>query len=72
MCSGFGIYVVHTSCGLFWAIYFRTRIKSGEGVTAVFNNTRTLKFKSEQTFEFFAAVNHLSRPLGNQKFILTS
>ena len=41
-------------------------------ITAVFNNTRTLKFKSEQTIGFFAAVNHLSGPLGNQKFVLMS
>ena len=41
-------------------------------ITAVFNNMRTLKFKTEQTIGLFAAVNHLSGPLGNQKFILTS
>ena len=33
---------------------------------------RTLKFKTEQTIGLFAAVNHLSGPLGNQKYILTS
>ena len=96
MCTGFVIYVVHASSGLFWA----SRIKSGGGIqwpfdftqtfdipsdsngnarkkiqcaiTAVFNNMRTLKFKTEQTIGLFTAVNHLSGPLGNQKFILTN
>ena len=31
--------------------------------TALFKNTRILKFKSELPFAFFAAVNHLSGPL---------
>ena len=32
-------------------------------ITALLKNTRSLKFKSQLTFAFFAAVNHLSRPL---------
>jgi len=40
--------------------------------TAFFINTRILKFKSQLTFAFFAAVNHLSGPLRKQKFTSTS
>ena len=40
-------------------------------VTALLINTQILKFKSQLTFAVFAAVNHLSRPLRKQKFILT-
>ena len=36
--------------------------------TTVFKNVRILKFKSPLTFAFFAAFNHLSRPLRKQKF----
>ena len=36
--------------------------------TALFKNTQILKFKSQLTFVFFAAVNHLSGPLREQKF----
>ena len=32
-------------------------------ITALFKNTRILKFKSQLPFAFFAAVNHLSGPL---------
>ena len=40
-------------------------------VAALFKNTRTLRFKSQQTLVFFAAVNHLiSRP--QQQFTSTS
>ena len=31
-----------------------------------FKNMQILKFKSQQTFAFFTAVNHFSRPLGNR------
>ena len=31
--------------------------------TTLFKNTRILKFQSQLTFAFFAAVNHLSGPL---------
>ena len=36
--------------------------------TTLLKNMWILKFKSPQTFVFFAAVNHLSRPLRKQKF----
>ena len=39
--------------------------------TALLKNTRILRFKSQLTFEFFAAVNHLSGPLRKQNFSLT-
>ena len=34
--------------------------------TALFKNTRTLKFKGQLTFAYFAAVNHPSGPLRKQ------
>ena len=37
-------------------------------ITALFKNTRTLKFKSQLTFAFFAGVNHLNGPLRKQNF----
>ena len=40
-------------------------------LTALFKNTRILKFKSQLTFAFFAAVNHLNGPLRKQNFTLT-
>ena len=39
--------------------------------TALFTNMRILKFKSQLTIAFFAAVNHLNGPLRKQNFILT-
>ena len=36
--------------------------------TALFINIRTLRFKSQFTFAFFAAANHLSGPLRKHKF----
>ena len=33
-----------------------------------FSKTQILKFKSQVTFAFFTAVNHLSRPLRKQMF----
>ena len=36
--------------------------------TALFKNTLTVKFKSQLTYAFFAAINHLSRPLRKQNF----
>ena len=39
--------------------------------TALLKNTQILKFKSQMTFEFFAAVSHLSRPFRKQNFTLT-
>ena len=39
-----------------------------QGVTALFKNTRTLKFKSQPTFAFFDTVNHLNGPLSKQNF----
>ena len=40
-------------------------------LTALFKNTRILKFKSQLTFAFFAAVNHLSGPRRKQKITST-
>ena len=37
-------------------------------ITALFINTRTLRFSNQLTFAFFAAVNHLNGPLRKQKF----
>ena len=39
--------------------------------TALFTNMRIVKFKSQLTIAFFAAVNHLSGPLSKQNFTLT-
>ena len=39
--------------------------------SALFTNMRILKFKSQQTITFFAAVNHLKGPLRKQNFSLT-
>ena len=41
-------------------------------VTALFKNTRILKFKSQLTFAFFAAVHHLSGPRRKQEFTSTA
>ena len=38
--------------------------------TALLKNMRILKFKSQITFAFFDAVNHLSRPFRKQNFTL--
>ena len=40
-------------------------------LTALFTNMRILKFKSQLTIAFFAAVNHLNGPLRKQNFTLT-
>ena len=40
-------------------------------VTALFENMRILKFKSQLTIAFSAAVNHLNGPLRKQNFTLT-
>ena len=37
-------------------------------LTALFTNMRILKFKSQLTIAFFAAVNHLNGPLRKQNF----
>ena len=39
-------------------------------LTALFTNMRILKFKSQLTFTFFPAVNHLNGPLRKQNFTL--
>ena len=39
-------------------------------ITKLFKNTRTLKFKSQPTFGYFAPVNHLNKPLRKQKLYL--
>ena len=38
-------------------------------LTALFKNTRILKFKSQLAFAFFAAVDHLSGPRSSLNFI---
>ena len=38
--------------------------------TALFKNTLTLKFKSQLTYAFFAAINHLSGPLIGKRTLL--
>ena len=40
-------------------------------LTALFTNMRNVKFKSQLTIAFFAAVNRLSGPLRKQNFTLT-
>ena len=40
------------------------------GITVLFTNMGIVKFKSQLTVVFFAAVNHLSRPLREQNFSL--
>ena len=40
-------------------------------ITALFTNMRILKFESQLTIAFFAAVNHLNAPLRKQNFTLT-
>ena len=39
-------------------------------LTALFKNTRILKFKSQLTFAFFAAVSNLSGPRGKYRRLL--
>ena len=39
-----------------------------KSITALLKNTRIVKFKSQMTITFFAAVNHLSGPLRKQNF----
>ena len=39
-------------------------------LAALFTNMRILKFKSQPTIAFFAAVNHLNGPLRKQNFTL--
>ena len=41
------------------------------GLTALFTKMRIVKFKSQLTIAFFAAVNHLNGPLRKQNFTLT-
>ena len=45
--------------------------KTMQDLTALFTNTRILKFKSQLTIAFFAAVNHLYGPIRKQNFSLT-
>ena len=42
----------------------------GSNITALFTNMRILKFKSQLTIAFFAAVNHLNGSLRKQDFTL--
>ena len=39
-------------------------------ITALFTNMQIVKFKSQLTIAFFAAVNHLNGPLRKQNFTL--
>ena len=43
---------------------------SGYQFTVLFTNMRIVKFKSQLTIAFFAAVNHLNRPLRKQNLTL--
>ena len=45
--------------------------KTVQDLTALFTNMRILKFKSQLTIAFFAAVNHLNGPIRKQYFTLT-
>ena len=47
----------------------RSRVES---ITALFSDARTLNYKSQLTFVFFAAVNSVWTPLRKQKFTSTS
>ena len=47
------------------------REKTMQDLTALFTNTRILKFKSQLTIAFFAAINHLNGPIRKQNFTLT-
>ena len=38
-------------------------------ISVLFTNTRILKFKSQETFPFFSAANHLSGPLRKQSYL---
>ena len=49
----------------------RKRGEELQVLTALFINTRILRFKSQLTFAFFVAVNHLSGSLRKQKFTST-
>ena len=43
------------------------KIQQREKITALFTNMQILKFKSQLTIAFFAAVNHLNGPLRKQR-----
>ena len=49
----------------------KIQISSTTLVTALFTSMRIVKFKSQLTIAFFAAVNHLNGPLRKQNFTLT-
>ena len=49
---------------------FVTLLLSSSLLAALFTNMRILKFKSQPTIAFFAAVNHLNGPLRKQNFTL--
>ena len=50
---------------------FCQRKRGSFDFTTLFTNMRILKFKSQLTIAFFAAVNHLNGPLRKQNFTLT-
>ena len=57
-----------------WYMYFKISHALDfffQEVTALFTNMRILKFKSQLTIAFFAAVNHPNGPLRKQNFTLT-
>ena len=58
----------HTFIYLFFLFVIFIHLKC---ITALFTNMRILKFKSQLTIAFFAAVNHLNGPLRKQNFTLT-
>ena len=50
---------------------FRVKLFYSSTITALFTNMQILKFKSQLTIAFFAAVSHLNGPLRKQNFTLT-
>ena len=57
--------------GTKYFLSYNFKDRSLMGVTALFTNMRILKFKSQLTIAFFAAVNHLHEPFRKQNFTLT-
>ena len=53
-----------------WSMY-KWWISNSQCITALFTNMRIVKFKSQLTIAFFAAVNHLNGPPRKQNFTLT-
>ena len=49
--------------GKYYCYHFGKRSSKNLLLTALFKNMRILRFKTQLTFAFFAAVNHLSGPV---------